>query len=63
MGVIEGSEDTVGRKDRCLDLESYRSLGARGQAKFSDKRDEIYDLFVAYNKLKRQRGNYDAADR
>ena len=63
IGVIEGSEDAVGTKDRCLDRESYKSLSGRSQANFSDKRDELYDVFVAYSKLKGQRGDYDAADR
>jgi hypothetical protein len=63
MGVIEGSEDTVGTKARCLDRESYKLLSSRGQANFAHKRDEIYDLFSAYKKRKGQRGDYDAADR
>ena len=62
MGVIKGSEDTVGTKQRCLDRESYKSLSIRSQATFSHKRDDIYDLFVAYTKLKGRR-DYDAADR
>ena len=62
MGVIKGSEDTIGTKDRCLDRESYRSLSARSQATFSHKRDDIYDLFMTYTKLKQGSG-YDAADR
>ena len=63
MGVIEGSEDTIGTKRRCLDRESYKSLSVRSQGTFSHKRDDIYDLFVAYTKLKQKRGDYDAADR
>ena len=63
MGVIKGSEDTIGRKDRCLDRESYKSLSTRSQGTFSHKRDDVYDLFMAYTKLKRQRQDYDAADR
>ena len=63
MGVIKGSGDTVGTKDRCLDRESYKSLSTRSQATFSHKRDAIYDLFLAYTKLKQQRQDYDAADR
>ena len=62
MGVIKGSEDTIGTKHRCLDRESYKSLSVRNQATFSCKRDDIYDLFVAYTK--RKGGvEYDAADR
>lgn len=63
MGVIKGSEDTIGTKHRCLDRESYQLLSARSQGTFSHKRDDIYDLFMAYTRLKRQRQEYDAADR
>ena len=63
MGVIKGSEDAVGTKDGCLDRESYKSLSVRSQGTFSHRRDDIYDLFMAYIKLKRQRQDYDAADR
>ena len=63
MGVIKGSEDTIGTKHRCLDWESYKSLSVRSQATFSHKRDDIYDLFTAYTKLKQQEQDYDAADR
>ena len=63
MGVIKGSEDTIGTKDRCLDRESDNLLSVRSQGTFSHRRDDIYDLFVAYTKLKRQRQDYDAADR
>ena len=63
MGVIKGSEDTIGTKDRCLDQESYKSLSGRSQATFSHKRDIIYDLFTAYTKLKQKGFDYDAADR
>ena len=63
MGVIEGSEDTIGTKHRCLSRESYKSLSVRSQGTFSHKRDDIYDLFLAYTGLKKQRRDYDAADR
>jgi hypothetical protein len=63
MGVIKGSEDTIGMKQRCLDRKSYKLLSVRSQGTFSHKRDAIYDLFIAYTKLKRQRRDYDAADR
>lgn len=63
MGVIKGSEDTIGTKLRCLSQESYKLLSVRNQGTFSHKRDDIYNLFTAYTKLKRQRQDYDAADR
>ena len=63
MGVIKGSEDAVGTENRCIDRKSYKSFGIRNQGPFSHKWDDIYDLFVAYTKLKRERQDYDAADR
>ena len=63
MGVIKGSENAIETEQRSLDRESYRSLSVRGQGAFSHRRDDIYDLFVGYTKLKQQQRNYDAADR
>ena len=63
VGVIEGSEETIGTKLRCLSRESYKLLSVRSQGTFSHKRDDIYDLFLAYTGLKKQRRDYDAADR
>ena len=63
MGVIKGSEDTIGTKRGYLDRKAYKSLSVRSQATFSHKRDDIYDLFTAYTKLKSGERDYDAADR
>ena len=63
MGVIKGSEGTIRTKLRCLNRESYKLLSVRTQGTFSHRRDEIYDLFMAYTSLKRQQQHYDAADR
>ncbi|KAF9647525.1 hypothetical protein BDM02DRAFT_3187952 [Thelephora ganbajun] len=63
MGVIKGSEEAVGTQQMCLDRETYRSLSCRTQGTFAHKRDEIYDLFMAYTKLRDQRQDYDTADR
>ena len=63
MGVIKGSEDTAGMRHRYLNRESYNLLSVRSQGTFSHRRDDVYDLFMAYTKLKRQRQDYDAADR
>ena len=63
MGVVKGSEDTIGTKSRCLDRKSYTTLSSRSQATFSNKRDDIYNLFIAYDKLKGKRRHYDVADR
>ena len=63
MGVIKGSEGAIRTKLRYLNRESYKLLSVRSQSTFSHKRDDIYDLFMAYTNLKRQRQDYDVADR
>lgn len=63
MGVIKGSEQTLDRPDGYLDRAAYENLSHRSQATFSNQRDHIYTLFMAYLKRKRTRGDYDAADR
>ena len=62
-GVIKGSEMTLDSETHFLDYETYLNLSARTQATFSSRRKEIYALFEAYLKMKRDRREYDAADR
>jgi hypothetical protein len=63
MGVIKGSEMTLDSDTHFLDSEAYLNLSARTQATFASRRKEIYLLFEAYLKMKRDRREYDAADR
>ena len=63
LGVIKGSETALTSENYFLDCITYVNLSARTQATFASKRKEIYALFEAYLKLKRDRGEYDAADR
>ncbi|KAH9992492.1 hypothetical protein BJV74DRAFT_397873 [Russula compacta] len=63
MGVIEGSEATLNSDNHFLDYDTYSNLSTRTQATFASKRKEIYALFEIYLKMKRERGEYDAADR
>ncbi|KAJ2931128.1 hypothetical protein H1R20_g5904, partial [Candolleomyces eurysporus] len=63
LGVIKGSEQSLGHETRCLDLTAYRNLSHRAQHVFAKQRDRIYLLFQAYMKHKKQRGEYDIADR
>ena len=62
-GVIKGSEMTLDSETHFLDYETYLNLSARTQATFSSRRKEIYALFETYLKMKRDRREYDAADR
>ena len=63
LGVIKGSETTLTSENYFLDYDTYLNFSARTQATFASKRKEIYALFEAYLKMKRDRGEYDAADR
>jgi len=61
LGVIKGSEKTIGTQQRCLDRDTYSSSGLQGSVSLT--KETVYDLFTTYTKLKRQRQEYDAADR
>ena len=63
LGVIKGSETTLISENHFLDYDTYLNLSARTQATFASRRKEIYALFETYMKMKRDRGEYDAADR
>lgn len=63
LGVIKGSETTLDSENHFLDYDTYSNLSARTQATFASKRNEIYSLFEIYMKKKRERREYDAADR
>ena len=63
LGVIKGSETTLDSESHFLDHDTYSNLSARTQATFASKRNEVYSLFKIYVKKKRERREYDAADR
>jgi hypothetical protein len=54
---------TLDSETHFLDYETYVNLSARTQATFASRRKEIYTLFESYLKMKRNRREYDAADR
>ncbi|KAJ2926878.1 hypothetical protein H1R20_g10207, partial [Candolleomyces eurysporus] len=63
LGVIKGSEQSLSHETRYLDLTTYTNLSHRAQHVFAKQRDQLYSLFQAYMKYKKQRGEYDTADR
>ena len=62
-GVIKGSELALSSEKGFLDKDAYHNLSHRTQGTFANQRETIYKLFVAYMKRKRDRREYDAADR
>ncbi|OCH88979.1 hypothetical protein OBBRIDRAFT_757238 [Obba rivulosa] len=63
MGVIRGSELALSNESGYLEKDKYLSLSHRTQATFANQRETIYKLFQAYLRRKRDRQEYDAADR
>ncbi|KAI0770957.1 hypothetical protein BD413DRAFT_613484 [Trametes elegans] len=63
MGVIKGLEQSLDYPEGYLDKETYRQLSHRTQPTFASQRENVYRLFQAYLKRKKERGDYDAADR
>ncbi|KAH9949530.1 hypothetical protein B0H21DRAFT_881892 [Amylocystis lapponica] len=61
MGVIQGSEKTL--LHGCLNKTTYINLSHRQYPTFSSIRDTVWQLFEKYSKKKRERYEYDAADR
>ena len=61
LGVIKGSERAIGTEQQCLDRGAYSSCSRRGMS--SHTKDAVYDIFTEYAKLKRERLEYDVADR
>jgi hypothetical protein len=62
-GVIKGSEECMRSESGYLTREQYLQVGHRQQSTFSGRRDTIYSLFEVYLKRKKERQDWDAADR
>ena len=63
IGVIKGSELALEHPEGYLTQEVYSGLSHRTQGTFANQRESVYALFEAYLKKKRERADYDAADR
>jgi hypothetical protein len=63
LGVIKGSEAALQSAEGYLDQPAYVSLSHRQQSTFANRREAVYELFMSYLRLKRQRQDWDAADR
>ncbi|KAH7911824.1 hypothetical protein BJ138DRAFT_1005801 [Hygrophoropsis aurantiaca] len=63
IGIIKGSEQTLGCDQGFLDPLAYGKLSHRTRSTFATQRDTIYSIFGLYCKLKRQNRQQDIADR
>ena len=62
-GIIKGSEQTLTSTTGYLDSATYFDLSHRTAGTFASHREEIYRLFEAYLRLKKEYGGTDAPDR
>ncbi|KAG8926503.1 hypothetical protein FRC01_008764 [Tulasnella sp. 417] len=62
MGIIKGSEASLGKQRRYLDRDSYENQSNRTHSGDETERTRIYTLFEAYQK-QRPPSSYDIADR
>ncbi|KAF9042114.1 hypothetical protein BJ165DRAFT_1529567 [Panaeolus papilionaceus] len=64
IGVISGSEKTLGSEQGRLSKEQYLESSRAASSNFTQQqRGAIYDIFVLYLKLKHQHDDYDISDR
>ncbi|KAI6114348.1 P-loop containing nucleoside triphosphate hydrolase protein [Pisolithus sp. B1] len=63
IGIIKGSEKSLGFDNGSLDRKTYYGLPSRSNPTFSGQRKVVYDIYKAYSKLKCQRQHHDVADR
>ncbi|CAG8547507.1 18433_t:CDS:10 [Acaulospora morrowiae] len=59
FSIIKGTNPEVD----CLSRDDYRTISYKKYPAFCNNRDEIYDLFERYEKMKARNGDYDSADR
>ncbi|GBC01012.1 hypothetical protein RclHR1_04030007 [Rhizophagus clarus] len=59
FSIIKGTNPKVDYLSR----EEYRSVSIKKYPAFCYNRDEVYDLFERYEKMKKRNGDYDSADR
>ncbi|KAK7688198.1 hypothetical protein QCA50_008568 [Cerrena zonata] len=63
MGIIKGSEKTLTSNTGYLDRATYLGLSHRAADMFVSNREELYHLFEAYLRRKKEYRDNDAADR
>ena len=59
---LKGSVEALHSRDGYITLEEYQILGRKRAPSFSADRETIYDLFLAYQRVKRSKGMFDEAD-
>ncbi|KAI6143839.1 P-loop containing nucleoside triphosphate hydrolase protein [Pisolithus thermaeus] len=63
IGIIKGSEKSLGFDNGALDRKTYCDLPSRSNPTLSGQRNVVYDIYEAYSRLKCQLQHHDVADR
>ena len=59
---IKGSVEALHSVDGYITVEEYQALGRKRAPSFSADREIVYELFLAYQRIKRWKGMFDEAD-
>ena len=59
---LKGSVEALHSRDGYITLEEYQHLGRKRAPSFSADRETVYDLFLAYQRVKRSMRMFDEAD-
>ncbi|KAK3241414.1 hypothetical protein CYMTET_48820 [Cymbomonas tetramitiformis] len=62
VSFIKGSKDSVEAKDGHLALSEYCTLGAKRSPNFVGSRPDVYEIFLRYEKRRKQLHAYDMCD-
>ena len=62
ISFIKGSVEALHSEERYITLEEYQTIGNKRAPSFTADRETIYELFLAYERIKRSQGMFDEAD-
>ena len=62
ISFIKGSVEALHSEKGCITLEEYQTIGNKRAPSFTADRETIYELFLAYERIKHTLGMFDEAD-
>ena len=62
QSFIKGSSEALHTKNGCLSLEEYQEIGRKRAPNFTADREVIYELFLAYERVKKSLEMFDESD-
>ena len=62
VSFIKGSVEALHNEDGYITLEEYQTIGNKRAPSFTADRETVYELFLAYQRIKRSLGMFDEAD-